>query len=277
MAAAIAGVPVRIVTITGLGYAFTSAGSLMRTLIEMLYRSALKRAHVVFFQNAEDRQIFIDRRLVSLDKARLVAGSGVDVQRFAPVPLPCATGKPPTFLMIARLLRDKGVLEYLQAAAVVRARHPGARFWLLGGEDARNPSRLDPDQLRAIRESPDIKLLEERADVRPVIAEADVMVLPSYREGLPRSLLEGGAMGRALIATDVSGCRDVVIPGENGLLVERGSAESLAKAMIRLADEPGAIGVMGARAHDFVALRFDERNVIVNTLDTYRELMAGRA
>jgi glycosyltransferase involved in cell wall biosynthesis len=106
--------------------------------------------------------------------------------------------------MIGRLLKDKGVLEYQAAAAKLRARHPAARCWLLGGEDSRNPSKLDPDEISALRASPDISLLEERDDVRPVIAEADVIVLPSYREGLPRSLLEGGAMGRALVATDVS-------------------------------------------------------------------------
>jgi glycosyltransferase involved in cell wall biosynthesis len=275
LAAAIARVPVRIVTITGLGYAFTSAGWLMRAMVERLYRLALKRAHVVFFQNSEDRQIFVERRLVSSDKARLVAGSGVDVERFSPVPLPVAAGRPPTFLMIGRLLKDKGVLEYQAAAASLRARHPEARCWLLGGEDARNPSKLGADELRALRASPDITLLEERDDVRPVISEADVMVLPSYREGLPRSLLEGGAMGRALIATDVSGCRDVVVPGENGLLVERGNAEALAQAMIRLAGDHAAIAVFGARARELVAERFDECKVIVNTLTTYRELMAG--
>jgi glycosyltransferase involved in cell wall biosynthesis len=249
--------------------------SLMRTVIELLYRVALKRAHVVFFQNSEDRRIFLDRRLVSSDKARLIAGSGVDVERFSPVPLPATQGHPPTFLMIGRLLRDKGVLEYQAAAARLRAQHPQARCWLLGGEDARNPSKLGADELRALRASPDITLLEERDDVRPVIAEADVVVLPSYREGLPRSLLEGGAMGRALIATDVSGCRDVVVPEKNGLLVERGNAESLAQAMMRLAGHPGTIAAFGARAREFVVERFDERKVIVNTLTTYRELMAG--
>jgi glycosyltransferase involved in cell wall biosynthesis len=147
---------------------------------------------------------------------------------------------------------------------------------LLGGEDSRNPSKLDPDEISALRASPDISLLEERDDVRPVIAEADVIVLPSYREGLPRSLLEGGAMGRALVATDVSGCRDVVTNGENGLLVARGDAESLAGAMIRLADDSAEIAAFGGRARESVVARFDERKVIVNTLTTYRELMAGQ-
>ncbi len=277
LAAAIARVPVRIVTITGLGYAFTSAGSLMRRMIEMMYRVALRRAHVVFFQNAEDRQVFLARRLVSPDKARLVAGSGVDITRFGPAPLPCAAGQPPVFLMIARLLKDKGVLEYQAAAETLRAVHPEARCWLLGGEDDRNPSRLDAAELAALRASPHVTLLSERDDVRPVISDADVMVLPSYREGLPRSLLEGGAMGRALIATDVPGCRDVVEPGVNGLLVERGSARSLADAMLKLAADVGAITAFGANAQERIAERFDERKVIADTLATYRELLAGNS
>jgi glycosyltransferase involved in cell wall biosynthesis len=246
----------------------------MRKLIETLYRVALRRAQVVFFQNPEDRQIFLTRGLVDSAKARLVAGSGVDTERFSPAPLPSASGKPPTFLMIARLLKDKGVLEYQAAAALLRQRHPQARCLLLGAEDERNPSRLNTEELAALRASPDLTLLGERDDVRPVIAEADVMVLPSYREGLPRSLLEGGAMGRALIATNVPGCRDVVEPGVNGLLVERANAVSLAGAMIKLADDVAAIAAFGSGARQGIAERFDERQVIGNTLATYRELLA---
>jgi glycosyltransferase involved in cell wall biosynthesis len=274
LAASIARVPVRVVTITGLGYAFTSAGWFMRKLIETLYRVALRRAQVVFFQNPEDRQIFLTRGLVDYAKARLVAGSGVDTELFSQAPLPSASGKPPTFLMIARLLKDKGVLEYQAAAALLRQRHPQARCLLLGAEDERNPSRLNTEELAALRASHDLTLLGERDDVRPVIAEADVMVLPSYREGLPRSLLEGGAMGRALIATNVPGCRDVVEPGVNGLLVERADAASLAGAMIKLADDVAAIAAFGSGARKGIAERFDERQVIGNTLATYRELLA---
>jgi glycosyltransferase involved in cell wall biosynthesis len=174
--------------------------------------------------------------------------------------------------MIARLLKDKGVLEYQAAAAELRARFPEARCLLLGGEDARNPSRLDSTELAALRSSPDITLLAECDDVRAIITEADVLVLPSYREGLPRSLLEGGAMGRALIATDVPGCRDVVERGMNGLLVEPRNAASLAGAMLQLAADPPMILTFGANARRIVVERFDEQIVIDNTLASYREL-----
>ncbi|HEU4780029.1 MAG TPA: glycosyltransferase family 4 protein [Steroidobacteraceae bacterium] len=273
LAAALARVPVRIVTITGLGYGFTSAGGWVRGLIEILYRVALRYAHRVYFQNAQDRELFVSRGLVADEKTRLVAGSGVDLKRFQPAPLPSEQGSTPVFLMIARLLKDKGVLEYQAAAAELRARFPDARCLLLGGEDARNPSRLDSTELAVLRSSPDITLLAECDDVRAIIAEADVLVLPSYREGLPRSLLEGGAMGRALIATDVPGCRDVVEPGMNGLLVERGNAASLAGAMLQMAADPRMILTFGANAHRIVTERFDEQNVIDNALASYRELL----
>jgi glycosyltransferase involved in cell wall biosynthesis len=277
LAAALARVPVRVVTITGLGYAFTSAGGLLRAGVEFLYRVALARAHVVFFQNPTDRQLFIERGLVADDRAQLVAGSGVDTKRFQVAPLPCASGAAPTFLMIGRLLRDKGVLEYLEAARLLRERIPGARCLLLGGEDARNPSRLAPEELTRLRASRDLELLAEVDDVRPVVARADVVVLPSYREGLPRSLLEGGAMGRALIATDVPGCRDVVRHEQNGLLVKRADAESLATAMIRLCENPFSISAMGVAARADIEARFDEQRVIDNTLATYQRLYAENA
>jgi glycosyltransferase involved in cell wall biosynthesis len=277
LAAALARVPVRVVTITGLGYAFTSAGGLLRAGVEFLYRLALGRAHVVFFQNPTDRQLFVERGLVAEERTRLVAGSGVDTTRFQVLPLPSAAGTAPVFLMIGRLLRDKGVLEYLEAARRVRARIPGARCLLLGGEDLRNPSRLTAEELGKLRASRDVELLAEVDDVRPVIARADVVVLPSYREGLPRSLLEGGAMGRALIATDVPGCRDVVVQERNGLLVPRADSEALAAAMIRLGENHVSIAAMGAAARADIEARFDEQRVIDNTLATYQLLYTDNA
>ena len=277
LAARMAQVPVRVVTITGLGYAFTSATGVLRRLVEWLYRCALGQAHIVFFQNPEDRRLFVERGLVSEGKTELVPGSGVDARRFVPVPLPCASGGAPVFLMIARLLRDKGVLEYCAAARQLRRHCPGARCLLLGGEDPRNPSRLTPQELAQLKASPEIELLGEVDDVRPIISRADVVVLPSYREGLPRSLLEGGAMGRALIATDVPGCSEVVQHERNGLIVPRADAESFARAMVRLCENPSLIASYGSTARTDIETRFDEQKVIDNTLATYRRLFQENA
>jgi glycosyltransferase involved in cell wall biosynthesis len=261
LAAWLTGVPRRVVTITGLGHAFTTAGSIMRSVVKLLYRMALSRAHIVFFQNRDDRDFFVSQGVVRASIARMIPGSGVDVDRFAPCPLPCEDGAAPRFLMIARLLREKGVREYIRAAHLVKTDHPRATFTLLGGTDPRNPSALPLEEVAALRASGEVTWVDEVADVRPFIASADVVVLPSYREGLPRTLLEGGAMGRALVATDAPGCREVVIPGETGYLVQAGDASSLAQAMARLCESPREIGDLGRRARRLVETCYDQRLV----------------
>lgn len=269
LAAWLAGVPVRIVTITGVGHAFTTAGPAVRTIVSMLYRVALSRAHVVSFQNADDRELFLSLGLVRRERTQLVPGSGIDLDAFRPRPLPLEAGGAPRFLMLARVLREKGVAEFAAAAAIVKAKHPNATFTLLGGADARNPSTLNPEELDALRRSSVLQWIDDVADVRPYIEAADVVVLPSYREGLPRALLEGAAMGRALVATDVPGCRDLVLEGQTGHLAEAGNAQSLAAAMQKLCDDPQAIAVMGRAARSLVETRFDLRLVNRMSLETY--------
>lgn len=269
LAAWLAGVPRRVVTITGLGHAFTTAGWPVRTAVTILYRAALAKAHVVFFQNRDDRNFFVSRGIVRAPVARLIPGSGVDVDRFAPCPLPCVTGAAPRFLMIARLLREKGVREYIRAAHRVKLDHPKATFTLLGGTDPRNPSSLSEEEIAALRSSGEIEWADEVSDVRPFIAAADVVVLPSYREGLPRTLLEGAAMGRALVATDAPGCREVVIPGKTGYLVQVGNPVSLAEAMARLCESAREIAILGRNARDLVETCYDQRFVNQACLHSY--------
>lgn len=277
IAARICGVPARVVTITGLGHAFTSAGTLLNRIVTSLYRRALRGAHLVYFQNREDLRTFADLRLVGAAQAELTAGSGVDVSRFAPQPLPVELhGGAPRFLMIARLIREKGVCEFLQAAAAVKSRHSDVEFSLLGAEDPRNPSALDAAQMQALRTSRTVKWLGETDDVRSYIAAADVIVLPSYREGLPRVLIEAGAMGRAAVATDVVGCRDVVVHEATGLLVPAMDTAALAAAICRLVEHPRELIAMGAAARARVVANFDERAVIAATLAGYRRLLAVR-
>jgi glycosyltransferase involved in cell wall biosynthesis len=269
LAAWVARVPVRIVTITGVGHAFTTAGFAVRTIVSMLYRVALSKAHVVCFQNADDRELFVSLGLVRKERTQLVPGSGIDLERFRPRPLPHAAGGAPHFLMIGRVLKEKGVAEFAAAAAIVKAKHPQATFTLLGGVDARNPSTLSSAELEALRRSSALQWIDDVADVRPYIEAADVVVLPSYREGLPRALLEGAAMARALVATDVPGCRDLVLEGQTGHLAEVGNAQSLAGAMQKLCDDPQAIAPMGRAARSLVESRFDLRLVNRMSLETY--------
>lgn len=277
LAAALAGVPARVVTITGLGHAFTSAPAWLSAIVAALYRVALSLAHVVQFQNEEDRELFVRRRLVRAERTRLVAGSGVDTRAFTVQPLPTLAGPPMHFLMIARLIREKGVLEFVEAARHLKQLYPQVRFSLLGGLDARNPSGLDREQLRAIQSSAAVRWLGETDDVRPHLSGADVAVLPSYREGLPRALLEAAAMGRPAVASDVPGCRQVVVEGVTGYLVPPRDVASLAGAMQRLIDNPCEVATMGAAARARIAALFDESTVVQSTLDEYRRVLAEKA
>ena len=258
LAARITGVPV-IATISGLGSAFLRGGLLGRILMG-LYRAALHGARAVMFQNPTDRDLFIDRKVVRPDQARLVAGSGIDLDRFIPVPVP-DDGKF-RFLLIARLLLDKGIAEYVDAARLVRLRHPEVSFQLLGGEGGDNPSAVPPADLERWSVESIVELLGVSEDVRPHIAAANCVVLPSYREGLPRSLLEGAAMARPLIASNVPGCRDVIDDGVTGLLCEVRSAGSLAEAMEWMLTMTAADRAsMGAAGRHKVEADFDQRLV----------------
>lgn len=255
--------------VSGLGTAFLSGGALQR-LVEAMYRRAFARLPVVFFQNSEDRDLFVTRRLIAPEQARVLPGSGIDLVRFAATPAP-DPGRPPRFLLIARLLRDKGVVEYVEAARRVRAVHPDARFHLLGAVDAENRSAIDAATLSAWLAEGVVEHLGTTDDVRPFIAEADCVVLPSYREGAPRTLIEAAAMARPLIATDVPGCRAVVEAGVSGFLCRVRDADSLAEAMLRfLALPPEARAAMGRAARAHMERDYDEAHVVA----AYRQAIA---
>ncbi|MCY7280404.1 MAG: glycosyltransferase family 4 protein, partial [Sphingomonas bacterium] len=258
LAARLTNVPVA-ATISGLGSAFLKGGPLGGFLLR-LYRLALRRARAIFFQNPADRKLFIDRRIARPDQARLVAGSGIDLDRFAPSPI--EQHEHFCFLLIARLLLDKGIAEFVEAARIIRSRYPHARFQLLGGTADDNPSAVPHAELARWAAETIVEQLGMKDDVRPFIAAADCIVLPSYREGLPRSLLEGAAMARPLIASDVPGCRDVVDHQVNGLLCEVRSAQSLAIAMEQLLEmSPDERSAMGAAGRRKVEAEFDQRLV----------------
>jgi glycosyltransferase involved in cell wall biosynthesis len=255
--------------VTGLGTAFLS-GKLLQTVTEQLYRRSFAGLPIVFFQNDDDRNLFLERRLVRADQARLLPGSGIDLARFAPVPMP-APGSPPVFLMIARLLRDKGVMEFVGAARQIKARHPQARFQLLGAVGSENRSAIDRPTLERWVGEGVVEYLGVTPDVRPAIAAASCVVLPSYREGAPRTLIEAAAMARPVIATDVPGCRAVVDPEVSGFLCGVRSAESLCAVMERfLALSPDARREMGAAGRAKMAREYDQ----VLVVDAYRAALA---
>lgn len=253
LAAARLGIPA-FPNVSGLGTAFIRRNLLTR-LVKQLYRTGFRRAPAVFFQNADDRDLFLAEGLVRPGQARLLPGSGVDTVHWTPPSGP----RPPRghFLMIARVVADKGVREYAEAARLVKARWPQARFRLLGPLDVANRTAIAEAEVRGWEAEGLIEHLPATDDVRPALAEADFIVLPSYREGLSRVLLEAGAMARPAVTTDVPGCRDVVRDGFNGYLCAPRDAASLAAALNRACvtgDSEWA--AMGARARAHVEAGF---------------------
>jgi glycosyltransferase involved in cell wall biosynthesis len=252
--------------ISGLGTAFISEGILTR-IVTALYKLALRHSATVFFQNRDDMDLFLGAKIVRPEQAALLPGSGIDLTRFAPASRSSKDHRV-RFLYLGRLLWDKGVREYVDAARLVRAKRPKTVFQLLGFVDVPNRTAVARSDIDAWVEEGIVEYLPACDDVRPHIAGADCVVLPSYREGLPRSLLEAAAMARPLIATDVPGCRDAVDHGINGLLCAVRDPHSLADAITKMVDltveERAGMGSAGRRK---VEANFDHAIVIERCLE----------
>ena len=245
--------------IAGLGSVFLGDSPVMkaaRLVLKAEYRIALGMAKRVFFQNPDDADFFVRHRLVSREKIVMIHGSGVNLEKFQRQPLPEKTA----FLCISRLIRDKGVGEYLQAAELVRERHPDVRFLLVGPYDT-NPSAIHPEELQRYLDNGSVEYYGETTDVRPYLAQCSVFVLPSYREGTPKTVLEAMASGRAVITTDVPGCRETVRDGVNGYLVPEKDAEALAEKMAALIAHPETVREMAAAGRKMAEDVFDVRKV----------------
>jgi len=266
------GIPV-IANITGLGTGFLS-GRMLEVILSQLYRTALANAEKVFFHNRDDRDLFITRGLAREAQSEVIPGSGVNLNYFdARSP----TGKAdPLFLFIGRLLRDKGIVEFVDAARMVKRDFSGVRFQVLGALEP-HPRSISAETLDQWKQEQVVEFLEPANDVRPFIEQADAVVLPSYREGLPRALLEASAMGRAVIGSDVPGCRDVVEQGVTGYLCEPYSAQSLASAMIKFCvlspDHRASIGLEARRKAE---REFGEQQVIDAYTATLESIFAAR-
>ncbi len=251
--------------ITGGGYTFISTSwkaRLLGTIVRFLYRIGLRCAHHVIFQNNDDLREFCEFGLVQRDKCFVVNGSGVNMEYFKPVPFPDQM----TFLMISRLLKSKGVGEYLEAASIAKQKHPEVRFMLLGKYETNMQDALSKDYVQKFIDDGIVERFEETSDVRPYYAQCSVYVLPSYREGTPRTVLEAMAMGRPIITTDANGCRETVIDGQNGFLVPIRNVDILANKMFWMIENLQARSKMGDASRQLAEEKFDVRKVNDNIL-----------
>jgi glycosyltransferase involved in cell wall biosynthesis len=271
------GIPV-INNIAGLGITFLKGG-LFQTFVRTLYRTALRRSQTVFFQNPDDRALFLGAGLVQEAQTRLLPGSGVDLGRFQPQLRTRKGDDRLVFLLVSRLLRSKGILDYVAAAQSLRAEFPDSEFRIAGIAEPGHPEAIPLEDVRGWHAEGVVNYLGALDDVRVALAEADAMVLPTfYPEGTPRALLEAAAMAKPIIATDVPGCRDVVDDGVNGFLCQPRDSASLAAAMRRLLGlSPESLRAMGAASRRKAEDQFDEQIVVERYLTAVDEaLAAGR-
>ena len=278
VAARLAGVPSVVVAVSGLGYVFLASGLkafFVRAVVAGMYRLVLgKRNLKVIFQNPDDREILVQRSVLRRDKVVMIRGSGVDLSAYSVKPVPKGA---PVVVMAARLLRDKGVYEFVEAARLLKQRGLAAQFWLAGAPDAGNPASVDEAELTVWRRAETVKLLGHRNDIEQVFAQSSIVVLPSYREGLPKVLIEAAACGRAVVTTDVSGCRDAVEPGVTGLLVPPRDAVALADAIQRLLLDAGLRERMGLAGRRLAEREFSIEKVVAAHLAVYRKLIETAA
>ena len=246
--------------ITGGGYTFIATSlkaRLLGMIVRTLYRIGLKRADHVIFQNNDDLNEFCESGLVKRDKCFVVNGSGVNMDHFKPAPFPQQL----TFLMISRLLKSKGVGEYLEAARIVKEKHPEVRFMLLGKFETNMQDALPKEYVQTFVDDGIVERFEETSDVRPYYAKCSVYVLPSYREGTPRTVLEAMAMGRPIITTDANGCRETVVDGQNGFLVPIKDVEVLVNKMIWMIENLQEIFQKGKISRQLAEEKFDVSKV----------------
>ena len=281
LAARLAGVPARINAVAGMGYVFTSdapKARLLRPLVRGLLRLALGGSGArLILQNPDDVALFARAGLVDAGTVRLIPGSGVDCTRFTARAANAPSNAVPRVLLAARLLWDKGLAEYVEAARTLQAEGRAVTFLLAGTPDPGNPAAVPLETVRSWVEQGVVEWLGHVDDMRALLETVDLMVLPSYREGLPKSLIEAAACGLPLITTDVPGCREVVTDGVDGLRVPARDAVALAAAMTRLLDDPALAARLGQAARAKALAEFDERIVIERTLAVYGELLDGSA
>ena len=272
--ARVAGVPAVVVAVSGMGYVFIARGAkaaVRRWLVGGLYRLALGHLNLkVILQNPDDRANLAELVNLSDSKVEMIRGSGVDLTRYIHTPLPPGV---PLVVLAGRLLADKGVREFVQAARLLKHQGVAARFCLAGSVDSANPTSLTYVELKHWENEGVVELWGQRSDMPAVLSSAFIVVLPSYREGLPKVLLEAAACGRAVITTDVPGCRDAIDPSVTGLLVPVRNATALAVAINGLINDPERCLAMGNAGRALAERAFDVRQVVAAHLRIYQELI----
>ena len=274
LAAWMARVPVAINAFAGLGYVFTNSerqqGGLQRVMMAAL-RSAIALSHsTVLFQNASDRNEIVNAGIVQPSRTRIIAGSGIDINAFSVKPAPPGG---PLVILPSRMLWDKGIAEFIQAARDLKGQGSDARFVLVGRCDEDNPAAIPHKQLAQWIQEGVVEWWGHRDDMPAVYEKAALVVLPSYREGLPKVLLEAAACGKSIVATDVPGCRDVVRHGVNGLLVAVKDSRALAGAIQQLLSNNVLREAMGARSREIAVVEWSSHRIVEQMLSLYRELL----
>ena len=274
LVARLAGVPAVVAAVSGLGFVFMAHGAkavVRRWLVGGLYRVALGHHNLkVIFQNPDDRASLATLAHLPDNKVEMIRGSGVDLTQYSHTPLPLGV---PVVLLAARLLADKGVREFVQAARLLKQQGVSARFCLVGSVDPANPASLADAELTQWENDRVVELWGQRLDMLAVLSSAHLVVLPSYREGLPKVLLEAAACGRAVVTTDVPGCRDAIEPGVTGVLVPVRNAAALADALKGLINDPARCQAMGNAGRALAERAFDVRQVVAAHLRIYQELI----
>jgi len=279
LAARLSGVHAAVFAVSGMGFLFTHRPGWRVRLLRGAYRVLLglalgQRQKRVIVQNQDDRRAFLEAGLVDDGELRLIPGSGVDLREYAKVPGP---QREKLVVLPARMLRDKGVHEFAQAAMMLRASGCDWRFALVGAADYDNPSAVSRALLEQWQQAGGVEWWGHRDDMPAIYCRARIVCLPSYREGMPKSLLEGAAAGCAVVTTDAIGCREAIVPGVTGDLVGVGDAQALASALGSLINDEARCAAYGAAGREWALARFDLQSVIRATVDLYLELGATDA
>jgi glycosyltransferase involved in cell wall biosynthesis len=276
LAAYAARVPAVVGLLTGLGYVFiaeTRRALVMRKLVVLSCKVAFRHSNQrIVFQNPDDQGVFIQNKILPAAQTVLIKGSGVDVHTYVPTPEPEGI---PVVVLASRMLRDKGVIEFVEAARELREAGVSARFVLVGETDPGNPTAISAEQLRSWSDEGVVEWWGHQSDMRKVLGQSNIVCLPSLREGVPKVLIEAAACGRAIVTTDAPGCREIVREGENGLLVPIRDSKALADALRLLIESAPLRALMAAKGREIAVAEFSVERVVDETLGVYRELLAG--